>query len=251
MALIPVHDGKPLIHIARPYVAWGLIAVNVLVYLLLEGGGIETEASQASVISYGLIPAVFNHYIELPVDYAEIPGSWTLLTYAFLHGNFWHLVGNMLFLWVFGDNVEDAMGHVRFVIFYGLCAIGGGYAYVLADPTTQAPVVGASGAVAGVVVAYFMLHPLQKVWVLALGRIPLRLSAVWVLGFWILFQFYSVFAADPNEPVAWWSHIGGIVTGAILVLVLRRRGVPLFDRTPEAAALAAPFHDIDGGNPPR
>ena len=248
MPIIPVHDGKALTHIVRPYVAWGLIAANVLVYLIVEGGGIETEASQASVLSFGLIPAVFNNYVALPVGFTEIPGAFTLVTYAFLHGNFWHLVGNMVFLWVFADNVEDAMGHVRFLVFYCLCAVGAGYAYVLSDPSTQAPVVGASGAVAGVVAAYFILHPFQKIWVLALGRIPLRLSAVWVLGFWMLFQVYSVVAADPGEPVAWWSHIGGLITGALLVLVMRRRGVALFERDIGSPAVPSRLPGVDGRN---
>lgn len=251
MPIIPVHDGRALTYIGRPYVAWGLMLANVLVYLVVEGGGFETEASQASVLSFGLIPAVFNNLAELPPDLAEIPGGLTLITYAFLHGNLWHLIGNMVFLWVFADNVEDSMGHVRFLAFYCLCAIGGGYAYVLSNPATEAPVVGASGAVAGVVAAYFILHPFQKIWVLALGRIPLRLSAVWVLGFWILYQGYAVLAADPEEPVAWWSHIGGLLTGALLVLVMRRRGVPLFDRGIAVLPASPRLPDIDGGNTPR
>src|SRR5690606_28141004 len=125
--------------------------------------------------------------------------------------DFWHLIGNMVFLWVFADNVEDAMGHVRYAIFYLLCALGAGYAYVLSAPASQAPVVGASGAIAGVVAAYFMLHPTQKIWVLLFGRIPVRLGAIWVLGAWILFQVYSIVTAGPDDEVAWWSHVGGLV----------------------------------------
>jgi membrane associated rhomboid family serine protease len=245
LAFIPVHDGKPLTHISRPWVTWSLIAVNVLVYFFVEGGGIEGDVSRASMISYGLIPAVFNDYLSLPAEFTELPDAFTLVTYAFLHGDLWHLVGNMVFLWVFGDNVEDAMGHARYIAFYILCAIGAGYAFVLSDPASESPVLGASGAIAGIVAAYFLLHPFQKVWVLALGRIPLRLNALWILGAWILFQIYGLVFAAPDE-IAWWTHVGGLITGAILVLVLRRRGVPLFDRgvqllslTPGARAGAA------------
>ncbi len=196
------------------------------------------------MLSFGLIPGVFNDYFVLPDDLVVVSDQMTLLTYAFLHGSLWHLVGNMVFLWVFADNVEDAFGHVRFIIFYVLCAIGAGYAYVLTDPTSQAPVIGASGAVAGIVAAYLMLHPRQKVWVLVLARVPLRLSAFWVLGFWVLFQVYAILVAQPGDEVAWWSHIGGLITGAILVVFLRRRGVPLFDRA-RALPAPAPLGKID------
>lgn len=196
------------------------------------------------MLSFGLIPGVFNDYFVLPDDLVVVSDQMTLLTYAFLHGSLWHLVGNMVFLWVFADNVEDAFGHVRFIIFYVLCAIGAGYAYLLTDPTSQAPVIGASGAVAGIVAAYLMLHPRQKVWVLVLARVPLRLSAFWVLGFWVLFQVYAILVAQPGDEVAWWSHIGGLITGAILVVFLRRRGVPLFDRA-RALPAPAPLGKID------
>jgi membrane associated rhomboid family serine protease len=250
LAFIPVHDGKPLVHIARPWVAWALIAANILVYFFVQGGGIEGEVSQASMIEFGLIPGVFNDYFALPSEYYDVPDAFTLVTYSFLHGDLWHLAGNMVFLWVFGDNVEDAMGHARFLAFYVLCAVGAGYAYVLSDPTSDSPVLGASGAVAGVVAAYFLLHPFQKVWVLAFGRIPLRLSALWILGAWILFQVYGVVFAGPDDQVAWWTHVGGLISGAILVLVLRRRGVRLFDRGVQLLAVTPPAR-VDGTEPRR
>jgi len=244
LSIFPIHDGMALDHIKRPYASWTLIALNVIVYFALESGGL-TKVSQASVLSFGLIPAVFNDYVVLPADLDIVSDQLTLVTYAFLHGNLWHLVGNMVFLWVFADNVEDAFGHVRFVLFYVMCAIAAGYTYVLTDPTSQAPVIGASGAVAGIVAAYLLLHPRQKVWVLALGRIPLRLSALWVLGFWVAFQFYAIIVAQPGDEVAWWSHIGGLAAGAVLTLVMRRRGVPLFDRAPVVPV--QPTIDIDDG----
>lgn len=229
MPIFPIHDGRVLTHVTRPYATWTIIAVNVIVYFFFEGGA-WGEASFAAVYGFGLIPATCNDYFDLPADVVALPDWLTLVTYAFLHADFWHLLGNMVFLWVFADNIEDAFGHIRFVIFYLLCAVGAGLVFVLSDPAAQTPLVGASGAIAGVVAAYLMLHPRQKVWVLFLFRIPLRLPAFWVLGFWVLFQFYSILVAQPGDQIAWWAHVGGLITGAILVLVLRRRGVPLFDR---------------------
>ena len=130
------------------------------------------DALQSSAIRFGLIPGVFNGVYSLPPEYQTVPDALTLLTYAFLHGDIWHLLGNMVFLWVFADNVEDALGHLRFLLFYCLSAIGAGYVHVLATPASDAPVIGASGAVAGVVAGYVLLHPFAKVWILAVGRTP-------------------------------------------------------------------------------
>ena len=237
MAFIPLHDGNPLRHIRRPYVAWSLILANVVIFIFIQGG--LGEVNEATAISFGLIPAVFNDIVDLPSRFTSVPDALTLFTYAFLHGDIWHLGGNMLFLWVFGDNVEDALGHVRFLIFYCLCAVGAGYVYVLSAPSSEAPVIGASGAIAGCIAAYFMLHPYAKIWILAFGRIPLRLNALLVLGFWILFQLYGAFAVGGEGGIAWWSHIGGLVVGAALVLFLRRPGVRLFSRPDPGSASGA------------
>jgi membrane associated rhomboid family serine protease len=158
-----------------------------------------------------------------------IPEALTLITYQFLHGSPLHLIGNMLFLWVFGDNIEDAMGHVRFLVFYLLCGVAGGLAHAVMTPASDIPLIGASGAVAGVISAYLILHPRVRVWVLAFRFIPLKISAAWALGAWIATQF--VMLAIPDEtPVAWWAHIGGILAGAFLIVFMRRPGVPLFDQ---------------------
>ena len=147
----------------------------------------------------------------------------------FLHGGWMHLIGNMLFLWVFGDNVEDAMGHGRFLVFYLLCGAAGGLAHAFAAPTSEAPLIGASAAVAGTLSAYLILHPRVKLWVLFLGRIPLKLSAMWVIGAWIAFQFFNLFVAL-DEETSYWAHIGGLVAGAVLIPFMRRPDVPLFDQ---------------------
>ena len=156
-----------------------------------------------------------------------IPEHFTPISYMFLHGGWMHLIGNMLFLWVFGDNVEDAMGHLPFIVFYLLCGILAGYAHSLMAPSSPSPLIGASGAVAGVIAAYLMLHPNVLVWVLAFGAISMNLRAVWVLGAWVVLQFASLIMAQQSNT-AWWAHIGGLAAGALLILVMRRRGVPLF-----------------------
>lgn len=222
---IPVYDGRPLAHISRPYFTWLILAVNIAIYFTFQ----QSVGIQASAVSFGLIPAIVSDIMELPAHLAVVPEDFTYITYAFLHGDFMHLLGNMLFFWVFADNVEDALGHAKFLIFFALCAIAGGLLHVLVTPESTAPLIGASGAVAGVVAAYLILHPHTKVWILAFGRLPLRLSAFWCLGLWIAFQFFQFFAA-PESQVSWAAHIGGIVAGAILVMVLKKPDVQLFDR---------------------
>lgn len=225
---IPLHDHNPLRHVLRPYVTWGLILANVLTYVLLQGAGSE-EAVTAGAFSFGLIPSVLFDIRDLSPELIAVPENATLVTYAFLHSDVWHLGGNMLFLWVFGDNVEDAMGHVKYLAFYLLSATAGGFAYALLSPDSDMPLIGASGAVSGIVAAYVMLHPRVRVWVLVLGRIPLPIPALWALGAWIGLQFFNLLT-DGDSQVAWSAHVGGIVAGAVLVMVLRRRGVPLFDK---------------------
>jgi membrane associated rhomboid family serine protease len=140
---------------------------------------------------------------------------------------------------VFGDNVEDAMGHVKFLIFYLACAVAGAALHGYLAPDSQVPLIGASGAIAGVVAAYLILHPRVKIWILAFGRIPLRVPAYITLALWILFQFV-MFLIGGEDQISWSCHVGGIIAGAALVLVLRSRDVPLFDReilTPRAVVV--------------
>ena len=227
---IPLHDSNSLKHIRRQWVTLILIAVNFAVWGLTAVAGEESDFTTAAVLGLGFIPSVVNNIAELEPIYVLVPEDYTYLTYAFLHGNFLHVGSNMLFLWVFGDNVEDAMGHVRFFFFYCACAAAGAFLHAFLLPASEAPLIGASGAVAGIVAAYLMLHPRVRVWVLVLGRIPLPLPAFIPLVLWIGFQ-YVMLIADPDGNVSWAAHAGGIAAGIVLVLFLRRRGVPLFDRT--------------------
>ncbi len=219
---IPLYDTNRLRRIRRQYVTFGLIALNVAVYLAtVVAGDVFTNAA---MLGLGFIPSVVYHTAELAPQYVVIPEDLSYVTYSFLHADLVHLGGNMLFLWVFGDNVEDALGHLRYLLFYLACAVGGAVVHGLVAPDSQAPLIGASGAVAGIVTAYLILYPRVKVWILAFARIPLRIPAYMVLALWIATQFILFLAGDEDQ-VSWACHVGGIVTGAVRVLVLRRRDI--------------------------
>ncbi len=233
---VPLHDTNPLKSIRHQYVTFTLIVLNVGVYLIYQSG-LVLPATEYTGIAYAVVPAeLFSTSPWIgdaslgPPGQVAIPERLTLVTYMFLHAGWLHLLGNMLFLWVFGDNVEDAMGHVRFIMFYLICGISAGLIHAVMNPHSDLPLIGASGAVAGIIAAYLMLHPRVKVWVLALWRIPIKINAAWALGFWIALQVLNIII-DRGGDVAWWAHAGGLVTGALLILFMRRPGVPLFDRT--------------------
>ncbi|GIL01472.1 MAG: rhomboid family intramembrane serine protease [Alphaproteobacteria bacterium] len=229
---IPLHDANALRHIRLQYVTLVIIVLNCAIWLVFAAAGAnDPQATRAAFFSYGFVPAVANGYEALPPEWVVLPGPAAYVTYAFLHGSFMHLAGNMLFLWVFGDNVEDAIGHFRFVFFYLACAAAGAFAHSLAEPASVSPLIGASGAAAGIIAAYLLLHPHVKVWILAFGRFPLRIPAMWVIGAWILFQIAN-FIFGSSEQVSWAAHVGGIVAGAALLPILKRPGVALFDRLP-------------------
>ncbi|MFC6488218.1 rhomboid family intramembrane serine protease [Nitratireductor sp. GCM10026969] len=234
---IPLHDANRLKHIRYQYVTLGIIGLNFLVWCAISLGG--TGLAQATALSLGYIPSVAYDLAVLPPELDLVPTPFTYITYSFLHADLLHLGGNMLFLWVFGDNVEDALGHLRYLIFYLACTVAGAAFHGMVMPESQAPLIGASGAVAGVIAAYLILHPRVKLWVLAFARIPLRVPAWLALVVWIGTQFF-MFVVDEENQVSWAAHIGGIVAGTILVVPMRRRGVPLFDRrivAPEAAQI--------------
>jgi membrane associated rhomboid family serine protease len=223
---IPLHDDNPLRRLSRPYVNFTLIGATVVCFLLT--GGFDASAVDVAAVGFGFIPAVANGLEAVSPQY--VPAPVTYVTYAFLHADGLHLLGNMAFLWVFGDNIEDALGHVRYLAFYFACAVAAAFAHSFFNWESPAPLIGASGAVAGVVGAYLVLHPRVKLWILFLGRLPLRLSAMWVLGGWAILQAFSVLVAAEEDATAWWAHLGGLAAGAGLIVVFRRPGVALLDR---------------------
>src|SRR4051794_5727161 len=190
--------------------------------------GVLPIGEQWIVAGLGLIPAVLFGTEALPDGLRLVPEPLTLETSIFLHGSLVHLLGNMLFLWVFGDNVEDAMGHRRFLLFFLLCGGFAGFAHAWSDPGSTRPLIGASGAVAGVVAAYLILYPRQKLWGLVAG-ISVRIPAAWAIGLWIAVQLFSAFLGGDAE-VGWFAHLGGLIAGAALTPLLRKRYDPILAR---------------------
>ena len=221
---VPIHDGAPLRHIVRPHVTWTLIAVNVAIWAAGALGWLGDIARLDTAL--GVIPAVVLGEARLAPDLALVPTWMTLVTSMFLHGGFFHLATNMLFLWVFGDNVEDAMGGRRFALFYLLSGLGGAAAYVITAPHAEAPMIGASGAIAGVIVAYLLFYPQVRIFGLAFNVVPFRIPAWTALGVWIAVQVFSALFLPLGE-VGFWAHVGGVVAGAALTPVLRRPGAAL------------------------
>jgi membrane associated rhomboid family serine protease len=223
--MIPVADNVPAHR--KPFVTWTLIGVNVLAFLyeLALGPWLEPFLSE-----WGLVPRDFTAWLNNPAN----PSSWQALlsvfTSMFLHGGVAHLVGNMLFLWVFGDNVEDNMGHGRYFGFYLLCGVVAGLAQVAVHPLSSIPGIGASGAISGVLAAYLVMYPRAIVSLV----IPLFIlfpvidvPAILMIGLWFLTQFTNGIAAltlntAETGGVAWWAHIGGFMAGLALVFLFRR-----------------------------
>jgi len=223
MALIPLKDDNKIKDIRFQYVTVSIIVACVAVFLWQLSLG-EQEFKYA--LGLGTIPSVLVGTKELHPDLVLVPTWLTPITSLFLHGGWMHLIFNMLFLWVFGDAIEDSMGHIRFIIFYLLCGVIATMAHVALSIDSQAPLVGASGAISGVLGAYLVLHPKSRLLVLFMHIIPLRLPAIVVLLGWIGFQFLSL---GSESDTAWWAHIGGFVAGMVLIAPFRRKGVPLLD----------------------
>jgi membrane associated rhomboid family serine protease len=220
---VPLHDDTPLKVIRFQFATGIIVAIDVAVLLYMQTmSGADAEFYFA--LSYGAIPALLTNHIPTVDDIQAVSEPVTLFTYMFVHAGWMHLISNMLFLWVFADNVEDAFGHVGFVVFYLLCGAAAALAHAFMLPTSQAPLVGASGAVSGVMAAYLVLYPRARVWVLVFMRLPLRVPAYWALIAWIVFQFVSLAIATEDEvQVAWWAHIGGFAAGLVLTLIFRNR----------------------------
>jgi membrane associated rhomboid family serine protease len=225
--MIPISDDNPTR--LTPILTWALIGVCVLVYIWERSLG---HGMDAALLVFGFTPAsLFSGYVPLP-DVGEVPAGLTIFTSMFLHGSILHIAGNMLYLWIFGNNVEDAMGHLRYLLFYLICGVAAALTLAYIDPSSRVPMVGASGAISGVLAAYVLLFPRARVTVIVpLGIIfyPFRITAVWVVGFWFLLQLLSAAATRPDQPgVAWWAHVGGFAAGAILTPLFKSSDFPLF-----------------------
>ena len=224
--LLPLRDENPLRIIPFQIITIGIIATCIAVFLYQAS--LPPRAAEAFVYAYGIIPAVLFDVRSLPPGLERIPAEATLVTSLFLHGGVAHLVGNMLYLWIFGDNIEDSMGHLRFVVFYLLCGVAASLAHAFVEPASTMPLVGASGAISGIMGAYVVLHPRVKVLVMVMFPFTVRLPAFVMLGGWIGVQVLNYMIAGP-EQIAWLAHIGGFAAGIILIWFFRRRSIPLFD----------------------
>ena len=228
MLFVPIWDMNHLKRVKFQYVTVGLIVLNTLIYFVFETHLVlHSPASFVDALAFKPRDVANVHaFME------HVPQQFRLLTYMFVHGSIWHLLGNMVFLFVFGDNVEDALGHVRFIIFYLLCGVIAAVVHSAVTVSPDVPLIGASGAIAGVIGAYVILHPNVRVWVLfpvpVVSFLPLRFSAAFVIGMWIMYQIASGILLT-GEATAWWAHVGGFFAGVLLIVIMRRPGVPLFD----------------------
>ncbi len=224
--MIPLKDDNPTA--ITPFVTIALIGLCLLVFIWQLGLGGEGNAR--AVRALGVTPAVLLGNAQLPPALLWVPAPVTILTSMFMHGGVLHFLGNMLYLWIFGDNVEESMGHVRFVVFYGLCGVAAALAQALPDPGSTIPMIGASGAVSGVLGAYIVRHPNTPVLVavpLFVVLYTVRLPAMIVLGLWFAAQLLSSLAAPDTAGVAFRAHVGGFIAGSVLIFVFEAgRGGP-------------------------
>ena len=241
--MIPISDENPVLR--TPWVNYALLAAIFAVWLLVERGGMDDGAMAAAVCNYGLVPGELSGRAPLGSGIPIGPGlacviddmaiNWlTPITSMFLHGGWGHILGNALFLWVFGNNIEDSMGHLRFLVFYLVCGVAAALAHVLVDPASPVPTVGASGAISGVLGAYLVLYPRVRVKTL----VPIivfftivRLPAWAILLLWFGYQVIAglpqllTVPQEVSGGVAVWAHVGGFVAGALLVKLFEDRAL--------------------------
>jgi len=225
--VIPLQDDNPTKH--TPVVTIIFIAICVAVFLYQSS--LPREPGTIFVFQYGAIPSVVFGHASLPDEATvAIPAALTLVTSMFLHGGWMHLLGNMLYLWIFGNNIEDVMGHTKYIAFYILCGILAALSHAMTDPSSQIPMVGASGAISAVLGAYLLLFPRAHVLVLIPGIGMARVAAGIVLGMWFVTQLVSggMSAGAKGGGVAFFAHIGGFVAGMALIGFFKRRDVPFF-----------------------
>jgi membrane associated rhomboid family serine protease len=231
--MFPLRDNNPLF--MTPWVTFAIIGLNVLAWVLVQGLGFDPRLG-LSVCTLGLVPGELLQTVAPGTSFPLSPTAtcvltdqpnWaTLFTHMFLHGSWLHIIGNMWFMWIFGGNVEDSMGHGRFAAFYLLSGLAAALAQMIADPSAAIPMVGASGAIGGVMGAYILLYPKVQVTMLVFIVVfvtTFDIPAFWMLGYWFLAQVIGGLGSlgAQGGGVAFWAHIGGFVAGALLVLVFR------------------------------
>jgi membrane associated rhomboid family serine protease len=223
--MIPLRDDQP--RFSTPFVTYFLVALNLLIFLF--EAALTPDSLKILLYQFGMVPANITNYLSGSSRLGLVAVLLPALTSMFLHGSWMHVIGNMWFLWIFGDNIEDYLGHFSYLSFYLASGLAAAFAQVILSPHSQVPTVGASGAIAGVLGAYFVLYPKARVliWfpILFLFHLP-----AWVmLGYWFLMQFVSGAAtslaaySDTRGGVAFWAHVGGFVAGIVLVKLIPER----------------------------
>lgn len=222
--MIPLRDDQP--RFSTPYVTYFLIALNLLIFLFQAT--LDPESSKVLSFQLGFIPAHVTQFLTGTgrLDFTSV--LLPFITSMFLHGSWLHVIGNMWFLWIFGDNIEDHMGHSKYLAFYLLSGIAAAVAEVLLTPNVRVPTVGASGAIAGVLGAYFILYPRARVLTWFPPIFLFYLPAWVMLGFWFVIQFLSgastrTASSSQSGGIAFWAHVGGFVAGILLVKILPER----------------------------
>ncbi|MEI8208197.1 MAG: rhomboid family intramembrane serine protease [Methylococcales bacterium] len=209
--MIPIRDTAPCY--SRPYVTWGLIVVCTSIFIAMKL--MPDQIAVGLLNRYGMVPLRYSSgYVGLPFD-----GYLSFMTNLFLHAGWLHLIVNMWFLWIFADNIEDRMGRFPFLVFYLVCGVFATFLQWYFDPMLDIPVIGASGAIAGVLAAYFFLYPFEQV-IVFFPPIVINIPAITFLGLWVLLQLdnatTSVLSEAPTITVAWWAHLGGFAAGSVL-----------------------------------
>ncbi len=237
--MFPLKDDNPTA--ITPIVTWALIAINVMVFFYQLSLGFQ---EQRLFYQFGAIPAVITGVKSLSGNIGVIPPLLSIVTSMFLHGGWMHLIGNMWFLWIFGNNIEEAMGSLRYFFFYILCGYLASFAHILFNTRSMIPTIGASGAIAGVLGAYLMLYPKARVLTLIFLGFFIRflwIPAGFILGFWFLIQIWSGSLAgrQPGGGVAFWAHVGGFLAGVLLVGLFKKREIRFFN----PARRSLPYYD--------
>ena len=224
--MFPIKDDNPTETI--PYITCMLIGLNILIYF--HQISLAENENNYLIFKYGFKPDHFFSYNTQ--QYSNISPIITIFTSMFMHGGILHLLGNMLFLWIYGNNIEDSMGHIKFLAFYLICGFAAAFLQAIVSPNSSIPMIGASGAVSGVLSAYFLLFPKARVLTLIILVIFItfiRIPAGVLIGLWFLSQITNAYFIDPSSPgVAWYAHIGGFLMGLILIPFLKKKKFKFF-----------------------
>lgn len=225
--MIPLYDDNPTER--TPFITVAFIVACTLVFIYQVS--LPPQPSEAFIFQYGAIPGLLFGEVDLPATMSiSVPAYATLVTSMFLHGGWMHLIGNMLYLWIFGNNVEDVMGHARFIVFYVACGVLAAFSHAITDPSSTVPMVGASGAISGVLGAYILLFPHAHVLVFIPGIGLTSVAAGIVLGMWFILQLLSggMSVGGTGGGVAFFAHIGGFIAGMALIGLFKRPEVRFF-----------------------